>query len=71
MVSFLRLERIKRGLTQQELWLQTSIPQWRISLIENGMRPRPDETEKLAAFLGVPLEKIDERIGSDESTSEF
>jgi transcriptional regulator with XRE-family HTH domain len=63
MISFLRLERLKRGLRQQDLWFETGIPQWRISLIENGMRPRPDEREKLSEFLGIPEEKIDERIG--------
>jgi hypothetical protein len=27
------------------------------------MRPRQDEREKLSDFLGIPEEKIDERIG--------
>jgi transcriptional regulator with XRE-family HTH domain len=56
-VSPLRIERIKRGKTQIDLWVQTGIPQWRISLIERGIPPRPDEARKLAEALQVsPVE---------------
>jgi len=64
MISLIRLERLKRGLRQIDLWQETGIPQWRISLIENGMRPLPDERKRLSDFLGIPEEKIDVRIGA-------
>jgi len=32
MVSPMRLGRVKLGLSQIDLWMQTGIPQWRISL---------------------------------------
>jgi transcriptional regulator with XRE-family HTH domain len=62
MISFVRLERLKRGWRQQDLWSQTGIPQWRISLIENGMRPRPDERQKLAEALNIPENSIDQLV---------
>jgi transcriptional regulator with XRE-family HTH domain len=64
MISLIRLERLKRGLRQQDLWVETGIPQWRISLIENGMTPRPDERKKLADVLGIPEDAIEQRIGA-------
>jgi len=54
MVSLIKLERIKLGLSQIDLWMQTGIPQWRISLIERGLPPKPDERRKLAEALGIP-----------------
>ena len=54
MVSPMKLERIKQGLRQMDLWMQTGIPQWRISLIERGLPPKPDEQRKLSKALGMP-----------------
>ena len=54
MISLIRLERIKLGMSQIDLWMQTGIPQWRISLIERGLPPKPDERRILAETLGIP-----------------
>jgi len=62
MISLIRLERLKRGLRQQDLWTQTGIPQWRISLIENGMTPRPDERKILANVLDIPEDAIEQFV---------
>jgi transcriptional regulator with XRE-family HTH domain len=53
-ISTMRLERLKKGKTQIDLWQKTGIPQWRISLIERGIIPTPVEREKIAKALGVP-----------------
>ena len=53
MVSALKVERTKRGMTQIDLWMSTGIPQWRISLIERGIIPKPEEAQKIAEALGV------------------
>jgi len=36
MVSPMKLTRIKKEITQVDLWMKTGIPQWRLSLIERG-----------------------------------
>ena len=51
MVSVMKLKRIEKEVTQIDLWMQTGIPQWRISLIERGVHPRLEEAEKIAAVL--------------------
>jgi len=58
MISELKLARIKREMTQVDLWLKTDIPQWRISLIERGLIPRSEEKRKIADVLGLPLEDL-------------
>jgi len=62
MISPMKLERIKRGLSQIDLWMQTGIPQWRISLIERGLPPKPDERRKLAQALRVSEDEITQRV---------
>ena len=54
MTKKLKIERVKKDLTQYQLWMKTDIPQWRISLIERGLPPTPDERRKLAEALGIP-----------------
>jgi len=54
LVSSMKIERIKKEMSQIDLWMQTGIPQWRISLIERGLPPKPDERRKLAEALGIP-----------------
>ena len=54
MMSPMRIERIKLGKSQVDLWMQTGIPQWRISLIERGIPPKPEERRKLAEALDIP-----------------
>ena len=51
MISNMRLERIKREVTQVDLWMKTGIPQWRISLIERGIRPKAEEADRIAKAL--------------------
>jgi len=58
MVSVMRLERIKREITQIDLWMKTGIPQWRVSLIERGIPPRREEAVKIAQVLGCQAEDI-------------
>ena len=69
MVSVLKLERIKRGKTQTDLFLKTGIPQWRISLIERGISPKSEERRKIAKALGVPEgELFDNGSGGGQCT---
>lgn len=58
MVSSLKIERIKKEITQVDLWMKTGIPQWRISLIERGIPPRRDEAKKIARALSCQVEEI-------------
>ena len=58
MVSQMKLERIKRGVTQVDLWMETGIPQWRISLIERGIEPKSEEAQRIAAALSRSLDDI-------------
>ena len=54
-VSKLKLERVRKGLSQADLGSRVSppIPQWRVSLIERGITPRADEIRKIAVALDV------------------
>jgi transcriptional regulator with XRE-family HTH domain len=54
----MKLERIRKGKTQTDLWQETGIPQWRISLIERGMPPKADEVRKLAEALRRPADEL-------------
>lgn len=58
MVSELRITRIKKEMTQVDLWLKTGIPQWRISLIERGIVPKFEERRKIAKALGTTESEI-------------
>lgn len=58
MISNLKLQRIQRELTQVDLWMSSEVPQWRISLLERGITPKPDEAEKIAKALGVSVNEI-------------
>jgi len=66
MVSQIKLERIKRELSQLELETKTGIPQWRISLIERGIRPRRDELEKLSIALKVNTDTLSPNLNEEE-----
>jgi transcriptional regulator with XRE-family HTH domain len=52
MVSPMKLTRIKKEITQVDLWMKTGIPQWRLSLIERGIVPKAEEAKKIADVLG-------------------
>ena len=58
MVAKLKIERIKKGLTQQKLADLTSLKQITISQIEFGRKPLPDERAVLAAVLEIPVDEL-------------
>jgi len=58
MVSAMKLARIKKEMSQVDLWIKTGIPQWRLSLLERGIRPKPEEAQKVAEILGEKQEMI-------------
>jgi transcriptional regulator with XRE-family HTH domain len=51
--TIFRIERVRRELTQAELAALCGIPQPRISLLERGIRPKPDEVRALADVFRV------------------
>ncbi len=55
----LKLTRIDKDISQWDLSQTTGIPNYRISLIENGrVQPKAEELEALAAALGTTAEAI-------------
>jgi transcriptional regulator with XRE-family HTH domain len=55
----IKIERVKRGLRQCDVAAMTEgiVPQHRLSLLERGVRPRPEEVKALAdAFKMNPEE---------------
>ena len=57
----LKLTRIAKEISQWDLSQQTGIPNYRISLIENGrVEPKPEELVALAKALGTTTEAIGE-----------
>jgi hypothetical protein len=52
MVSKMKLARVKKEITQIDLWVKTGIPQWRLSLIERGINPTPEEAKIISVVLG-------------------
>jgi len=58
-MSPLKKARFERRLSQCILMLKTSIPQSRLSLIENGYySPTPEEARKIAKALGLKVEEV-------------
>lgn len=53
-----KIERVKRELTQTELAALSGIPQHRISLLERGVIPRPDEAKALAKAFKISQEEL-------------
>ena len=64
-VSKLKIERTKRGINQVDLFMKTGIPQWRLSLIERGIAPRPEEARRIAEALGVQIGDLFEVLIGD------
>ena len=58
MVSPLKIARIKAELSQTRLADLTRNHQVRISRIERGARPHPEEADLIAKALGVPPEEL-------------
>jgi hypothetical protein len=58
MITAMKLARIKKELSQTDLWIKTGIPQWRLSLLERGIIPKPEEVKIIAEALGEKQEDI-------------
>lgn len=58
MVSPMKIERVKKEITQIDIWMKTGIPQWKLSLIERGLPPKPEEARKIAEVLSCQPEDI-------------
>jgi transcriptional regulator with XRE-family HTH domain len=58
MVSRLKIERVKINKSQLDLWLATGVPQWRLSLIERGVPPTPEERRKIAEALELTEDEL-------------
>lgn len=56
--TLFKIERIKRELTQAKLAAQSGVPQHRISLLERGVRPRPEEAQALADAFGCEPQEL-------------
>jgi|WetSurMetagenome_2_1015567.scaffolds.fasta_scaffold535216_1 transcriptional regulator with XRE-family HTH domain len=68
MVTRMKMQRLLREITQVDLWLKTGIPQWRLSLIERGIKPKAEEEEKIARALGVEPEKLFHSDSAEQSS---
>lgn len=56
--SIMKIQRIMMGKSQTRLGEDAGIGQWRISLIERGLPPQPNEAALIASALGVRPEDI-------------
>ncbi len=64
----LKVERLRRGWTQTDLALRTRLVAQDISKIENGwLIPRPDQLERLAFALEIPLAAVLQRMDVAET----
>ena len=60
MLNF-KIIRITRGVSQWDLSRETGIPNYRISLIENGrVQPKQEELELLAESLGTTVDVLND-----------
>jgi len=59
-VTIFKIQRIKRRWKQADIATMTGgkIPQHRISLIERGVCPRPEEAELLSWLFGMPAGEL-------------
>ena len=59
-VTIFKIQRIKRRWKQADIAAMTGgkIPQHRISLIESGVCPRPEEAELLSWIFGMPAGEL-------------
>jgi DNA-binding XRE family transcriptional regulator len=60
MLTKVKLERIQRGLRQTDVaaLTQGEVPQYRLSLIERGVTPLPNEAKALADVFKVEVEEL-------------
>lgn len=65
MVTQLKLERVKHGITQLEVAQRTRISAGRLSLLERGIvEPHADEARRFEAFFGVRATRLFTDVGS-------
>ena len=58
-LSTVKLRRFERHLLQMQLAKRADIPCRRLAEIENGIaEPQPDELQRIAVELGVPLHQL-------------
>ena len=67
--SKMKIQRIMVGKSQTNLGEDVGIGQWRISLIERGFPPKPNEAALIASALGVKPEHIFPDTKFNESAS--
>ena len=58
MTSVMKIQRIILGKSQKAVSKETGIGQWKISQIERGLQPQPDEAARIASALGVEVDQI-------------
>jgi transcriptional regulator with XRE-family HTH domain len=60
MTTTIKIERVKRGLRQADVAALTEgkVPQHRLSLLERGVIPRPDEARALADAFRLSPEEL-------------
>lgn len=60
MLNKIKFERLNRGLRQVDVATLTGgiVPQHRLSILERGVRPRPDEAKALADVFNMDKEEL-------------
>lgn len=60
MLSKVKAARLEKGLTQMQVVEQTAgiLNQYRLSVIERGVKPRPDEAAALVHALEIPAGEL-------------
>ena len=76
MISRMKLERVKKEISQMDLYFATGVPQWRLSLIERGIVPNVEEAEKISSALGINPNDLfpvvnDKKRGNRVKTPEY
>jgi len=69
-MNMVKLLRITRGQTQWQLAQETLIPNYRLSVLENGKaEPTDEELERLAETLGADSESLTREITEESLMS--
>jgi DNA-binding XRE family transcriptional regulator len=58
MVTPMKIQRVRKELSQVELAEKVGLPQWKISLIERGLIPLPGEARRIAEALETNIHEI-------------
>jgi transcriptional regulator with XRE-family HTH domain len=67
MVTELRVQRVRRGLSQLDVGLRVKISTSRLSMLERGIfEPTAEEAKRVAAFFGMPAAQLFCEIGSTQ-----